>query len=128
MAHIYEDSPDGKTLEIGNWTTHRPPRALMARYLTETERTRYLELKEEGLSDSRIWFALHPELASAGKATEPPREEIALPVDGLSREQVVSLLRMLLRSELSSLGQASAPDLRAILEGLIGSDRISIRL
>ena len=25
MAHIYEDSPDGKTLEIGNWKQHRPP-------------------------------------------------------------------------------------------------------
>ena len=128
MSHVYEDSPDGRTLEIGNWRFHEPLRALAARYLTEDEQKRYLELREAGVPDSGIWFALHPEWAVARKGEESRCEEITLPVEDLSREQVVSLLRMLLGSELSSLGEASADDLRAILKGLIGSDSVSIRL
>jgi len=128
MAHIYEDSPDGKTLEIGNWKQHRPPRALMARFLTEDERQKYLDLKEAGFSDSGIWFALHPERAAVEEGGESAREEIALPVDGLSGEQMTAMLRMLLASELSSLGQASPEDLGAILKGLLGSDHVTIRL
>ncbi|MHC5055073.1 MAG: hypothetical protein ACYTKD_10200 [Planctomycetota bacterium] len=128
MSHVYEDSPDGRTLELGNWRHHQPLRALAARYLTEDEQKRYLELREAGVPDSGIWFALHPEWAATREGEDPAREEITLPVADLSREQVVSLLKMLLGSELASLGQASVDDLRTILKGLIGSEDVSIRL
>jgi hypothetical protein len=128
MSHIYEDSPDGRTLEIENWRQHAPLRALAARYLNEDEQEKYLELRESGVPDSGIYFALHPEFAAAREDGLPAAEEITLPVDGLAREQVVSLLRMLLASELSSLEQAGVDDLRTILKGLIGSERVAIRL
>ncbi len=128
MSHIYEDSPDGRTLEIENWRHHSPLRALAARYLSKGEQKKYQELRESGVPDSGIWFALHPESAAARKNQDPAREQITLPVDGLSRDQVVSLLRMLLASELSSLEQAGADDLKTILKGLIGSESIAIRL
>jgi hypothetical protein len=120
MSHVYEDSPDGRVLEIGNWRHHKPLRALAARYLTEAEQKRYLELKGSGVPDSGIWFALHPEWAVAREGDDEGEgatcERITLPVDDLSREQVISLLKMLLGSELASLGEASADDLRTILK------------
>ncbi|MHC4247499.1 MAG: hypothetical protein ACYS9X_00070 [Planctomycetota bacterium] len=128
MSHVYEDSPDGRVLEIENWRHHQPLRALAARYLTGDEQKRYLDLREAGVPDSGIWFALHPEWAAAREGEPSGCEQIALPVADLSREQVVSLLKMLLASKLSSLERASVDDLRTILKGLIGSEDVSIRL
>lgn len=128
MSHVYEDSPDGRVLEIGNWRFHQPLRALAARYLTGDEQERYRELREAGVSDSGIWFALHPEWAALREGGNSAGEEITLPVEDLSKEQVISLLKMLLGARLSSLGRASIGDLRAILKGLIGSESMAIRL
>ena len=65
MAKIYGEI-GGKVLEIQNWRERASGDAVVMQRLNTTAANDFRELRSDGLSDSQIFTALHPDAAIQG--------------------------------------------------------------
>ncbi|MEM7706455.1 MAG: hypothetical protein AAF358_12920 [Pseudomonadota bacterium] len=101
---------DGHLMAVRNWQ-HRMTTddAIIAVPLTHEQLQRYRQDKKAGLSDEVIFNDLFPPLQ---------RDKIALPIEDLTKSQLISLIERVQDVELPTLQRMSCQDLAALLRSL----------
>ena len=106
MKEIYHILDDGRIIEIRNWTGVESDDAILARPLTDIEKQKYFALKALSFSDREIFGQLNPEFAK--QIINP---EVKLPLDKLTREQIIWCINRSIGDHLNSLFKLSTKDL-----------------
>lgn len=106
MKEIYHQLDDGRLIEVRNWTGLDTNDAIMARSLSAEEKQTYLALKARSYTDKEIFNQLNPDLAQPADTPE-----VRIPLDQLTREQIVWCIRKIVGDELPSLSQLAMNDL-----------------
>lgn len=106
MKEIYHQLDDGRLIEVRNWTGLDTNDAIMARNLSAEEKQKYLALKALSYTDKEIFSQLNPEFAYPAA---PP--EVRIPLDQLTREQIIWCIGQIVGDELPSLSQLAMNDL-----------------
>lgn len=106
---------DGRLLAIRNWR-HRMTTddAIIAVPLTPAQVQTYRDAKARGASDEQIFDKLFP---------HPVDGKIAIPIDDLTKSQLVGLIGRVLDLELHTLERMSRRDLACMLRKLCGEKR-----
>ncbi|MEM9530807.1 MAG: hypothetical protein AAGA23_07795 [Pseudomonadota bacterium] len=101
---------DGHLMAVRNWR-HRMTTddAIIAVPLTSEQLDFYQSEKEAGRGDETIFNQLFP---------KPVRGRIALPIEELTKSQLVNLIQQIHDVELPSLHRMSSEDLAALLRSL----------
>jgi hypothetical protein len=122
MAKIYGEI-GGKVLEIQNWRDRASGDAVVMQRLNTSTTHDFRELRSEGLSDSQIFTALHPEAEVEGttvrklKPTEtfaqepPPVNQLTYRIDQLPKAQLIWLIESVMGQKAESLAMMSQSDL-----------------
>lgn len=88
--------------------------AIIAVPLTDSQVRQYREAKADGASDEAVFDRLFP---------HPVDQRIAIPIEELTKTQLVNLIKRVLDTELSTLERMSRADLSAMLRRLCGEQR-----
>lgn len=101
---------DGHLMAVRNWR-HRltTDDAIIAVPLTDEQLQRYQHDKRAGLSDEVIFNDLFP---------PPQRDKIALPIEELTKSQLVGLIERVQDAEMPTLHRMSCSDLATLLRSL----------
>lgn len=125
MAKIYGEI-GGKVLEIQNWRDRASGDAVVMQRLNTSTAHDFRELRSEGLSDSQIFTALHPEaevqgttvrkLKPAESCTQeppqaPPVNQLTYRIDELPKAQLIWLIESVMGQKAESLAMMSQSDL-----------------
>lgn len=104
---IFARVPDGRLLAIRNWR-HRQHEddALIAVPLTADEVEHYLRQKKAGVGDEQIFDELFP---------PPVLKRVTIPIEELSKPQLVALIGQVLDRKLKSLERMERQDLAVLL-------------
>lgn len=122
MAKIYGEVA-GKVLEIQNWRDRASGDAVVMQRLSDHDAATFRTLRADGLSDTQIFQALHPEAVVEGAtvreiklAPQPtPRSPVAdslqFRFDELPKEQLVWVIEQVMGQRAESLANMDHPDL-----------------
>ena len=123
MAKIYGEI-GGKVLEIQNWRERASGDAVVMQRLNTSAANDFRELRSDGLSDSQIFTALHPETVVEGATVRqlqasplpapnprPPVSQLTHRIDELPKAQLVWLIESVMGQKVESLAMMSQSDL-----------------
>lgn len=113
MTEIYHILDDGRIIEVRNWTGIRAEDAILARPLNDDERQKYYALKALTYSDREIFGQLNPDFAQ--QVINP---EVSIPLEKLTKNQIVWCINRIINCNLSSLAKMSIEDLTKLFLAL----------
>ena len=113
MIEIYHILDDGRIIELRNWTGLKTEGAILARPLNDAERQKYFALKALSYSDKEIFGQLNPDFAQ--QVLNP---EVSIPLEKLTKKQIVWCINRLVNCSLSSLAKMSVEDLTKLFLAL----------
>ncbi len=106
MKDIYHILDDGRIMEIRNWTGLDTDDAILARTLNDDEKQKFFALKALSFSDREIFSQLNPDFAK--QVLNP---EVSIPLDKLTKKQIVWCINKNLGENLASLSKLTIKDL-----------------
>ena len=113
MTEIYHTLDDGRIIELRNWTGIRAEDAILARPLNDNEKQKYFALKALAYSDREIFGQLNPDFAQ--QVISP---EVRIPLEKLTKNQIVWCINRIINSDLSTLTKMSIEDLTRLFLAL----------
>lgn len=113
MIEIYHILDDGRIIELRNWTGIKAENAILARPLTDDEKQKYFALKALSYSDREIFEHLNPDFVQ--QVINP---EVRIPLEKLSKKQIIWCINRLTNCDLSSLTKMSTEDLTKLFLAL----------
>ena len=113
MIEIYHILDDGRIVELRNWTGLGTEDAILAKPLNDAEKQKYFALKSLSYSDKEIFGRLNPDFAQ--QIINP---EVSIPLEKLTKKQIVWCIKKLTNSSISSLEKMTIEDLTKLFLAL----------